>query len=241
MTTNVSAIARSSITAALLTLTGACAHGGRPASDINIIDKPVPFTAERIALTRDYIKQHYGKAVTNIAIVPRIIVLHWTAGRTFAGDFNTFVPATLQGSRPDLAKTSDLNVGIQFLVDRDGTIYRLMPETWMARHVIGLNYNAIGVENVGGSRDVPDLTDAQLQANIKLVRYLSKKYKTINYLIGHLEYRDFEGHPLWLERDSAYRTGKTDPGMAFMSGVRAAVADLHLKGPAEIAREKTSR
>ena len=32
-------------------------------------------------------------------------------------------------------------------VDRDGTICRLMPETWMARHVIGLNYSAIGIEN----------------------------------------------------------------------------------------------
>jgi N-acetylmuramoyl-L-alanine amidase len=216
----------------------ACAHGGKPV-DPGIVDKPVPFTQERIDLTRAYIKQHYGIDAKDITIVPRIIVLHWTAGSTFKGDFNTFVPATLQGSRPDLAKTSDLNVGIQFLVDRDGTIYRLMPETWMARHVIGVNYNAIGVENVGGSHDVPNLTPEQLQANIKLVRYLAKKYHTINYLIGHYEYRQFEGHPLWLERDTAYRTGKTDPGEAFMAGVRAATADLHLKGPAEIKAEKT--
>ena len=31
----------------------------------------------------------------------------------------------------------------QFLVDRDGTIYSLMPETFMARHVIGLNLSSI--------------------------------------------------------------------------------------------------
>lgn len=212
-----------------LSLITACAHGGRPADDITIVDRPVPFTEQRIQLTRDYIKQHYGIDARTIEIVPRIIVLHWTAGRSLAGDFNTFRPATLQGSRPDLARTSELNVAIQFLVDRDGTIYRLMPETWMARHVIGLNYNSIGVENVGGSKDIPDLTPAQLQANIKLVRYLAKKYRTIEYLIGHMEYRGFEGHPLWLERDSAYRTQKSDPGNAFMSGVRDGVKDLRLK------------
>jgi N-acetylmuramoyl-L-alanine amidase len=208
----------------------ACAHAPA-AENIAIIDRPIPFTEQRIQLTRDYIKQHYGIETQSIEIVPRIIVLHWTAGRSLQGDLNTFAPATLQGSRPDLAGASELNVGIQFLVDRDGTIYRLMPETWMARHVIGLNYNAIGIENVGGSAVLPGLTDAQLQANIRLVRYLARKYRTIEYLIGHLEYRTFEGHPLWLERDTTYRTTKPDPGAQFMSNVRAATRDLRLKGP----------
>ena len=219
MTTITSRVVR----CALIIAIAACAHR----DDLRIIDRPVPFPEERIALTREYIRTHYGLEVPDIEIVPRIIVLHWTAGKTLEGDFNTFVPSTLRGSRPDLAKTSELNVGIQFLVDRDGTVYRLMPETWMARHVIGLNYSAIGVENVGSN----DLTDAQLQANIKLVRYLARKYKTIEYLIGHHEYREFEEHPLWLERDAGYRTTKSDPGDAFMTGVRAAVRDLRLKNP----------
>jgi N-acetylmuramoyl-L-alanine amidase len=209
-----------------------CACAGR-----TIIDKPVPFPDERVQLTREYIREHYGVDAANIEIVPRIVVLHWTAGKSLAGDFNTFVPATLRG-RADLREASQLNVGIQFLVDRDGTIYRLMPETWMARHVIGLNYNAIGVENVGGAQGVDDLTPEQRAANVRLVRYLAKKYPTIEYLIGHHEYRLFEGHPLWLERDSGYRTSKSDPGDAFMNAVRAQVADLKLKGPAEIARER---
>lgn len=211
-------------------LLSACAHA--PVSgDVRIIDRPIPFTAQRIQLTRDYIRQHYGIETESIEIVPRIIVLHWTAGRSLQGDFNTFTPARLRGGRPNLARASELNVGIQFLVDRDGTIYRLMPETWMARHVIGLNYSAIGIENVGGSAELPGLTDAQLGANIRLVRYLAQKYRTIEYLIGHLEYRAFEGHPLWLERDTSYRTTKPDPGAQFMSDVRAATQELQLKGP----------
>lgn len=214
-----------------VTLIAACAPRG-------IVDQPVPFPEERIQLTREYARDHYGLDVSTIEIVPRIIVLHWTAGRTFEGDFRTFTPSTLRGSRPDLRRAGQLNVGIHFLVDRDGRIHRLMPETWMARHVIGLNYSALGVENVGGSGGVDDLTPAQRDANVWLVRYLAKKYATIEYLIGHHEYRTFEGHPLWLERDSTYRTVKSDPGDAFMSYVRAGVAKLGLKGPAEITAER---
>ena len=219
----------------LLVLVTALVGCGGPA----IIDKPVPFPDERVQLTRAYIRDHYGIEASDITIVPRIVVLHWTAGKNLAGDFNTFAPTTLRG-RAELRGASELNVGIQFLVDRDGRIYRLMPETWMARHVIGLNYHAIGVENVGGAQGVDDLTPEQRAANIWLVRYLKKKYPTIEYLIGHHEYRLFEGHPLWLERDNAYRTGKSDPGDAFMTAVRGSVADLGLKGPAQIARERAN-
>lgn len=58
------------------------------------------------------------------------------------------------------------------MVDRDGSIYQLMPEKWMARHVIGLNHYAIGIENVGGINGKDDLTDAQARANAFLVCYL---------------------------------------------------------------------
>jgi beta-N-acetylhexosaminidase len=106
-----------------------------------------------------------------------------------------------------------------------------MPETWMARHCIGLNYSAIGVENVGGGKGVENLTDAQIEANIRLVRHLVRRYPTIRYLIGHMEYRRFEGHPLWLELDEDYRTEKIDPGDRFMTAVREGVAELGLDGP----------
>jgi N-acetyl-anhydromuramyl-L-alanine amidase AmpD len=122
---------------------------------------------------------------------------------------------------------SSLNVSSHFLVGRDGTIYRLIPETVMGRHVIGLNHCAIGIENVGGTEETP-LTDSQLKANIWLVRYLSKKYK-IDYLIGHYEYPLFEGHELWLEKDPGYRTEKTDPGEDFMEKVRNATKKFNFK------------
>ena len=200
------------------------------AQELRIIDKPIDFGQERIALSKAYIKKHYGLDVNDITITPRIIVLHWTAEPSFDKSFNRLKPQRLLSDRKDIANASALNVSAHFLVDRDGTIYRLMPENWMARHVIGLNFNAIGIENVGGRDNrIDDLTPAQLRANIALVRYLKKRYPTITYLIGHHEYRKMEKTPLWLEKDKGYRTQKRDPGDAFMSKVRRAVRDLHLK------------
>ena len=191
-----------------------------------IIDKPILFDEERKALTLEYLSVRYGLEQTEPAISPKMIVLHWTVIPTFEESFETFYPALLP-SRPDIKAASALNVSAQFLVDRDGTIYRLLPEKTMARHVIGLNHCAIGVENVGGTEDLP-LTEDQVKANIWLVDYLSNKYD-IEYLIGHYEYALFEGHELWLEKDEGYRTEKTDPGEDFMKKVRAATKDHNFR------------
>ncbi len=199
---------------------------------IQIIDKPINFGAERIAMTKQYIKQHYGMIVKNIKITPKIIVLHWTADMSFDKSFKRLQPQKLFTDRKDIAKASLLNVSAQFLVARDGTIYRLMPENWMARHVIGLNYSSIGVENVGGEGNKKDdLTHAQRASNIKLIRYLKAKYPSIQYLIGHHEYKQMESTSLWLEKDKGYRTTKADPGAKFMAEMREATKDLHLKMP----------
>jgi N-acetyl-anhydromuramyl-L-alanine amidase AmpD len=119
-----------------------------------------------------------------------------------------------------------LNVSSQFLIDRDGTVFRLLPETTFARHVIGLNYLAIGIENIG-SDDMP-LTNAQLEANEKLIRYLKRKYP-IDYVIGHHEYQRFQKTELWKETDPNYRTVKSDPGDEFMIRLRKKLTDINLK------------
>ena len=188
----------------------------------SIIQKPIIFTDKRKEMTREYIKTHYGLKVRDIKIKPKMIVLHWTAVMDFDDCFKRLNSEELYSDRGDIASASALNVSAHFLVARDGTIYQLMPDNWMARHVIGLNYSTIGIENVGGegnSKD--DLTDAQLQANIKLVKYLKAKYPTIKDIIGHHEYREYENSPLWLEKDDGYRTIKADPGERFVNAVKA--------------------
>ncbi len=202
---------------------------------LQIIDKPIIFEKERISMTKEYIKSHYGKIVKDITITPKIILLHWTADMSFEKSFKRLEPQMLLTDRKDIMKASLLNVSSHFMVDRDGTIYRLMPENWMARHVIGLNYSSIGVENIGGKDNKSeDLTPAQLEANIALVKYLKAKYPTIEYMIGHYEYREMESTSLWLEKDEGYRTIKSDPGRKFMLDMRDAIKSLKLKMPPKV-------
>ena len=191
---------------------------------LEIKQMPIEFSQNRVELTKEYIKKSYGLDVENIVIVPKMIVIHHTAVDDLIESFNRFNSEILFTDRKDIQKAGNLNVSAQFLVDLDGTIYSLMPETYMARHVIGLNFSSIGVENVGGNKK--SLTTEQLKANIELVKYLKEKYKTIEYLIGHYEYQSFEKHPLFLEKNSKYRTIKNDPSKDFMEKLRLNFPDL---------------
>ena len=192
-----------------------------------VVNRPIVFNEERKVLTLEYLEQRYGLTQQNPTITPKMIVLHWTVIPTLEKSFQAFNSPVLPNWRPDIKNVSALNVSAHFLVDRDGTIYRLLPETTMARHVIGLNHCAIGIENIGDGEELP-LTRAQLRSNVWLVNYLASKY-AIEYVIGHYEYTQFEGHPLWLEVDDGYRTEKTDPGKDFMQKVRKATKKLNFK------------
>ena len=194
------------------------------ANAIEIKQMPIDFGEKRVELTKEYIKNSYSLEVNDINIIPKIIVIHHTASDDLKESYDRFKPELLLQDRKDITKAGSLNVSAHFLVDFDGTIYSMMPETYMARHVIGLNLSSIGIENVGG-KEKP-LTKEQLEANIKLVEYLKEKYKTIKYLIGHYEYSNYENHPLFLEKDKNYRTIKHDPDMNFMESLRSNFPDL---------------
>ena len=125
-----------------------------------IVEKPIIFDEKRNQLTLEYMAERYGIKKDSPTIEPRMIVLHWTVFPTLEESFEAFRSSTLPNYRPDIEGISGLNVSAHFLVDRDGTIYRLMPETTMARHVIGLNHCSIGIENVGGT-DINPLTEMQ--------------------------------------------------------------------------------
>jgi N-acetyl-anhydromuramyl-L-alanine amidase AmpD len=198
-----------------------------------IVDHLLPYNAERERLTVEYLRAHRTTALTgdttkDTRMVPRVIVLHWTAGPTAMSAWSTFGPATLSG-RTELAGAGALNVGAHYLVDRDGTIERLAHEDRILRHTIGLNHVAIGIENVGGGEEWP-LTEAQAAANVALVRWIVSR-QPVTHLIGHLEYRGLEGTPYFEERDPTYRTTKPDPGADFMAAVRSRLQDLKVEGP----------
>lgn len=190
-----------------------------------IKQKPIIFDKERIKLTRDYQLTHYGIDSKSIEIEPKMIVLHWTCISSLDVTFRIFNPSALpKNSSRRSELPGDLNVSSHYLVDRDGSIYQLMPDNWMARHVIGLNHYAIGIENIGGVDGKDDLTPEQVKANAFLVCYLKKKYPSIDHVIGHNDYLTYKNTPLWLEKDPNYQTDKTDPGPTFLAKVKKLIA-----------------
>lgn len=211
-----------------LFLLGAVAMLSCSRPTFRVLEKPLDFNEERQALSLAYLKERHGIETDVPSIEPRVVVLHWTAVPSVEKTFDVFEPSILPSAREAISGASALNVSSQFVIDRDGAIFRLLPDTAFARHVIGLNYCAIGVENIG-SGQMP-LTKAQVDANVALIRYLKSKYP-IEYVIGHYEYQSFIGHPLWKETDPDYLTRKSDPGEKFMRKVRNRIKDLNLQGP----------
>ena len=87
------------------------------------------------------------------------------------------------------------------MIDRDGTIYQLVPVTIMCRHTVGLNYTAIGIEHVGRSDAQVLGNRRQLAASLRLTRMLQGRYaiQTRN-VIGHNESRSSPFHRERVER-----------------------------------------
>lgn len=192
-----------------------------------IIQKPITYDQERENLSLQYLWERYGMRRDAATIDPKMIVVHWTAIADLEASYRTLNPSVLPGSRAEIKKAGNLNVSAHFLIDRDGTIYQLLPETTFARHVIGLNYCAIGIENVADGKAYP-LTEEQFEANNTLVKYLIDKYD-IEYLIGHDQYKNFIGHEVWKEKDPNYLTVKYDVGKAFIDRLHTAIANDHVK------------
>ena len=183
-----------------------------------IIDRPVRLTEYRKQLTREYAFRHYGEEFTEI--VPQAVIVHWTESPEADGVYEYFY----KEARAD----GTLNVCSQFLVDRDGTIFRLTPETMLDRHAIGYNWCAVGIENVGGVDRKEDLTPEQLQANVLLIRYLREKYPTVQYVWGHYQQTVAKRSGLYKESISGYYHAKVDPGPKFMKALQKQLKDTGL-------------
>ena len=166
--------------AALLLLCAPAADAAVPKP--TIVQKPIPFPQKRKNETAAYAKRHYGidsYRLTN----PNVIVEHTTVTSTFSAVFNTFAP-----DKPDVELHELPGLCSHFVIDRDGTIYQLVPLGIMCRHTVGLNYTAFGIEHVGMS-DADVMGDKrQMDASLRLTRWLRCHYAIgVNNVIGHAE------------------------------------------------------
>jgi N-acetylmuramoyl-L-alanine amidase len=147
-----------------------------------IVSRSIPFGAKRKAEMAAYARRHYGLRTYRL-IHPHVIVIHFTETRTFQSTYNTFAPDVPDSELHELPGTC-----AHFVIDRDGTIYQLVPISIMCRHTVGLNWTAIGIEHVGFS-DAEVLGDrSQMRASLRLVRWLRCRFRIkVRDVIGHNE------------------------------------------------------
>lgn len=184
-----------------------------------IVKDLIPFGEARKQQMRRYAEIHYG--IDSYKIVgPHLVIWHYTETSSFQSVWNTFADDV-----PDVQYHVLPQVCAHFVIARDGTIYQLVPLDIMCRQVVGLDYTAIGIENVGLSdRQVID-DRAQYRSALALTRWLRCKYGLpVTNVIGHNESLS---SPYYIEHVASWR-GQThlDFNHHDMRIVRAALARL---------------
>jgi N-acetylmuramoyl-L-alanine amidase len=150
-----------------------------------IVWDPIPFGAKRKAEMKAYVRRHYGSFMkpTWRLIDPHVIVIHYTDSPTFSSTYNTFAADVPDAELHELPQTC-----AHFVIDRSGIIHQLVSLGIMCRHTVGLNWTAIGVEQVGYS-DAQVLDNRrEFSASLRLARWLRCRYDIhIKDVIGHAE------------------------------------------------------
>jgi N-acetylmuramoyl-L-alanine amidase len=149
-----------------------------------IIWDPVPFGAKRKAEMSAYVHRHYSSFMkpTWGLVDPHVIVIHYTDA-SYSSTYSTFATDVPDSELHELPATS-----AHFVIDSNGAIHQLVSVGTMARHTVGLNWTALGIEHVGFS-DAQVLGDhAQLTASLRLVQWLRCRFHVpIRNVIGHAE------------------------------------------------------
>jgi beta-N-acetylhexosaminidase len=168
---------------------GVSRHVTSSAQPPGVIRRRIPFGTERKQEMRRYARRHYGIDDYRLR-KPRVIVLHLSVSSSAESVIRTFVP-----DRPDPELGELPGLCSHYVIDPRGRIFELVSRRLMCRHTVGLNYVSFGIEHVGlRHSDVMD-NHRELQASLRLVRWLQQRYgiRTRN-VIGHNESLDSPYH-----------------------------------------------
>lgn len=102
---------------------------------------------------------------------PVEIIFHHTGGPTVKGAIATLIKRGLS---------------YHYIIDRDGTIYKLADANTIQYHAKGHNFRTIGISFVGGGK-FGKVNVEQHKSAIKLVNTLKKEFPSITCFAGHKE------------------------------------------------------
>jgi N-acetylmuramoyl-L-alanine amidase len=199
--------------------------GAQPAATTSTVAKPpihkmlIPYPKKRKQEMAAYSKHHYGQYKWRLNN-PQLIVEHYAAAGSISAIFNTF-----RTDQPDVEFHELPNVCSHFAVSASGAVYKFVPPTIRCRHVVGLNYTAIGIEHVGFSDQDILNRPAQLNGSLQFTQWLRCRFGIpVSNVIGHNESLS---SPFYKELDPRFR-GQThqDWNRADMNIYRADLTKL---------------
>lgn len=107
------------------------------------------------------------------------IILHYTDSGNVNGTIDWF-------------KNNPKKVSAHYIVDKNGDIYQMVSDSYVANHCKGDNLVTIGIEHVARPGD--QLTHAQEQASVTLIRWLMNAYNIPrDKITGHRFDPDYSG------------------------------------------------
>jgi N-acetylmuramoyl-L-alanine amidase len=181
-------IAMVAIAAVIGAGTGAGAGAAPPTATTAAVTKPpihkmlIPYPQKRKREMAGYSKRHYGQYKWRLNN-PQLIVEHYAEAGSISSIFNTF-----RTDQPDVEFHELPNVCSHFAVSASGAVYKFVPPTIRCRHVVGLNYTAIGIEHVGFSDQDILNRPAQLNGSLQLTQWLRCRFGLpVEQVIGHNE------------------------------------------------------
>ncbi len=140
-----------------------------------------------------------------------MVVIHSTGGPTC--DAKTGKPiwvkaGTLEENLRDIE--ANPNLGIHYMIDRDGTLRASVPEDQMVHHVLHYSGHSIAIELINDGDGHDPFPDAQLASLVKLLRDITQRRGIRRE--GIKRHSDLDHAKLTC--DSTQRR-KVDPGAAF--------------------------
>ncbi len=182
--------------------------------ELKFVEMAIPINNTIKERTREFVHSVYG--LDSVWLNPKMIVFHAMGD----GDLKTslevssFLNDQIPSGWGNLSKAGLLPNGAHFIIDRDGTVICLShpfspdgqqvsyaPDNhrWPVRRHQDGNPVAIGIENVTPANDYTSLTDAQIESNAKLARWLIWFEKgKIEFIASHHQFNDDKNYDRFL-------------------------------------------
>jgi hypothetical protein len=140
-----------------------------------------------------------------------MVVIHSTGGPTC--DASSGKPVWIKAGT--LAQDMQVieahaTLGIHYMIDRDGTLRRSVPEDQVAYHVFTYSQRSIAIELVNDGDGVDPFPEAQLKATVALIRDIARRRGVAR--AGVRRHSDLDHGAMPCDRT---RRRKVDPGDAF--------------------------